>query len=147
MKVEGYTFAAIGVFLVVVDVAYWLLSKDPTGTTCILLSGMLAGLIAYYLMFTGRTGSARARRTSATPRSPTAPVRSASSAPFSYWPIMLAAAFATTSTGIFFGPWLFVIGFVSVAFTAAGLLFEYYVGKGAAAQAAAHSAEHGAFGH
>ena len=35
MKVEGYLFLFIAVFLAPVDVVYWFTSHDPTGTTAI----------------------------------------------------------------------------------------------------------------
>ena len=137
MKVEGYTFAAIGAFLVVTDVIYWFLSKDPTGTACLLLSGFLAGLIAYYLLFTANRLGPRPEDLG------DAEISDGAGdvgffAPFSYWPIMLAAAFATTTMGLFFGPWLFILGFFCVVVTASGLLFEFYVGAGAAARARAY---------
>ena len=38
MKIEGYVFAFIAAFLVPVTIVYWVLSQDPTGTTCLALS-------------------------------------------------------------------------------------------------------------
>ena len=42
MKVEGLLFALLSAFLLSITLVYWLLSRDPTGTTALGLSGGLA---------------------------------------------------------------------------------------------------------
>jgi hypothetical protein len=54
MKVEGYLFAFIAVFLGGVDVIYWFTSHDPTGTTALALGAGLGTLTGFYLLFTAR---------------------------------------------------------------------------------------------
>ncbi|HKE52030.1 MAG TPA: cytochrome c oxidase subunit 4, partial [Actinomycetes bacterium] len=38
MKVEGWLFTVIAVFLIPVTVVYWYASEDPTGTTALILT-------------------------------------------------------------------------------------------------------------
>lgn len=127
MKVEGILFAIYALFLAVVAGVYWLLSEDPTGTTCILLSGGLAFIIGYYLLFTARRMEARPED------KPDAEISEGSGemgffSPHSWWPIYLAAAFSVTMLGLVFGIWMIVVGVVLIGITASGFLFEYYVG-------------------
>ena len=50
-------------------------------------------------------------------------------APHSWWPILIAASFSTAAVGAaLWLPWLIVTGVVFVLASAAGLVFEYYVG-------------------
>ena len=127
MKVEGLLFAVYALFLFASSAVYWLLSRDPTGSVCILLSGGLAFIIAYYLIFTARRMEARPEDRA------DAEISEGSGemgffSPHSWWPIYLAAAFSVTVIGLVFGPWMVLIGFVGILITAGGFLFEYYVG-------------------
>ena len=55
MKVEGILFAGLAVFFGVSAAAYWVLSREPAGTTALVLSGGLGFIfIGYYLLFTSR---------------------------------------------------------------------------------------------
>ena len=127
MKVEGLLFAFMAAFLAVTTGVYYVLSHDPAGTTCLALSGGLAFIVGYYLMFT-------ARRIGARPEDRTDAGISEGSgevgffAPHSWWPLFAAAAFSTTVLGLVFGLFLFLIGALFVVIAASGFLFEYYVG-------------------
>lgn len=128
MKVEGYLFAGLTVFLVAVGAFYGVISDDEwVGTTCLVLSGGLALIIAYYLLFTARRMDLRPEDR------PDAEISEGSGevgffAPYSWWPIALAAAFTVTMVGTIIGPFLIVIGGVALLVAVSGLLFEYYVG-------------------
>ncbi len=127
MRVEGLLFGLLSVFLVAVAAVYWFLSYDPTGTTCIALSGGFAFIVGYYILFTARRMELRPEDR------PEAEISEGAGevgffSPHSYWPVALAAAFTTTILGLVFGPFLLVIGAFALAFAASGLLFEYYVG-------------------
>ncbi|HEU0100753.1 MAG TPA: cytochrome c oxidase subunit 4 [Mycobacteriales bacterium] len=127
MKVEGLLFALYAMFLVMASAVYWLLSFDPTGTTCILLSGGLAFIVGYYLMFTARRMEARPEDRADAEISEGAGEMGFFS-PHSWWPIYTAGAFSVTIIGLVFGPWLVLIGLAFLAVTVSGFLFEYYVG-------------------
>jgi hypothetical protein len=127
VKVEGLLFGVYSVFLIGTTAVYWLLSQDPTGTACLLLSGFLAFMIGYYLWFTSRRMEARPEDRG------DADISEGSGEmgffpPHSWWPIFMASAATITAIGTIFGPWLFLIGFVLVLITSMGFLFEYYVG-------------------
>ena len=127
MKVEGYVFAFIAVFLVPVTAVYWILSQDPTGTTCLALSIGLTFMIGYYLLFTARRMEARPEDR------PDAEISEGSGevgffAPHSWWPIALAGAFSVVMVGLIIGPFLVLIGTLFLVVSLLGMLFEYYVG-------------------
>ncbi len=128
MKIEGYLFGFIALFLVPVTIVYWVLSGDPAGTTCLALSIGLAFMVGYYLLFTARRMEARPEDR------PDAEISEGSGEvgffpPHSWWPISLAAGFTITNIGLIIGPFLVMIGLVVLAVSAVGFLFEYYVGQ------------------
>jgi hypothetical protein len=127
VKVEGLLFAVYAMFLVMASAVYWLLSEDPTGTTCILLSGGLAFIVGYYLLFTARRMEARPEDRADAEISEGAG-EMGFFPPHSWWPIYMAAAFSFTVVGMLFGVWMVLIGMAFLAVTVSGFLFEYYVG-------------------
>lgn len=127
MKIEGYLFAFIALFLVPVTAIYWLLSEDPTGTTCLALSIGLAFMVGYYLLFTARRMDERPEDR------PDAEIAEGAGevgffAPHSWWPLFLGIAFNVTLIGLVIGPFLAMIGGLFLTIAALGLLFEFYVG-------------------
>lgn len=127
MKIEGYLFALIGLVILPITVVYWLLSKDPTGTTCLALTVALPLMIGYYLMFTARRMEARPEDR------PDAEISEGSGevgffSPHSWWPISLAASFGVVLIGLVIGPFLVAIGTLFLVVALLGLLFEYYIG-------------------
>lgn len=127
MRVEGLIFALLSVFLLVISGVYWLLSRDPTGFTCILLAGGLGLIVGYYLLFTARRIDERPED-----REDAEIAEGAGEvgffAPHSWWPMLLAASAALTALGIIFGAFLIIIGSFALLVALSGLLFEYYVG-------------------
>ena len=127
MKVEGLLFAFLAVFLLAVSAIYWFLSHDPTGFTVLLLSGGLAFIVGYYVLFTARRMDLRPEDRE------DAEIAEAAGevgffAPHSWWPIILASAFTITTLGLVFGPFLALIGILFVVVATGGFLFEYYLG-------------------
>ena len=126
MRVEALLFGVYLVFLVIVAGIYWIFSEEWVGTVCLLLSGLLGGLVGGYLWFTGRRIDVRPEdRTDALIEEGAGEV--GFFAPHSWWPIALGAAASITFLGLLF-PWLGLIGLVAVLIGVSGLLFEYYVG-------------------
>jgi hypothetical protein len=127
MKIEAYLFGLLAVFLVPVSIVYWYLSRDWTGTTCLVFSVLFAFMISYYLWFTARRMEARPEDR------PDALIAEGAGEvgffpPHSWWPIALAAAFTVTVVGLVIGPFLAIIGAGFLVVALLGLLFEYYVG-------------------
>ncbi|MCW2585544.1 MAG: hypothetical protein JWN55_1060 [Frankiales bacterium] len=127
MKVEGLLFTFLSLFFLVSAGVYWLVSRDPTGFTCLLLSGGLAFIIGYYVLFTARRMDERPED-----RADAEIAEGAGEvgffAPHSWWPMILAATFTLTTLGLVFGMFLLLIGFVAVIVAAYGFVFEYYLG-------------------
>ena len=127
MKVEGALFALLALFFFTISAVYWLVSRDPTGFTCLLLTGGLSFIVGYYVLFTARRMEPRPEDR------PDAEIAEGAGevgffAPHSWWPIALAGSFTVTTLGLIFGPFLVVIGVLFLLTAVSGLLFEYYVG-------------------
>ena len=131
MKVEALIFNLVTVFCIVAGVIYGVWSREPIGTTALILSGGLTGLIGGFFWFVSRRIDLRPED------SKDAEIADGAGelgffSPASYWPLGIALSAATTGLGLaFFYPWLIAIGLVSVLATVGGLLFEYYVGQNA----------------
>ena len=127
MKVEGLLFAFLAVFLGTVTAVYWLLSRDPTGTTALGLSGGLAFIVGYYLLFTARRLDARPED-----REDAEIAEGAGEVgffpPHSWWPILLAGAFSIVGMGLIFGRFMLITGALAIAVAIVGFTFEYYLG-------------------
>jgi hypothetical protein len=125
MKVEGFLFAGIAVFLAGTDVVYYFNSHDPTGTTALALATGLGALVGTYLLVTARRMEPRPEDRDDSDISDGAGELGFFS-PYSWAPLWCALAAATCFLGIIFGWWLFFIG-ASFAVPAIGsMLFEYY---------------------
>jgi hypothetical protein len=127
VKVEGLLFAALAAFLGAITLVYWLLSRDPTGTTALGLSGGLAFIVGYYLLFTARRMEARPEDR------PDAEIAEGAGevgffSPHSWWPMLLAGAFSIVGMGLIFGPFLMVIGIGAIGIAVFGFTMEYYLG-------------------
>jgi uncharacterized membrane protein len=127
VRVEGLIFSLLAVFLLVVGAVYWLVSRDPTGFTCIVLAGGLGLMVGYYLLFTGSRIDERPED-----REDAEIAEGAGEvdffAPHSWWPMLLAGSAAIAAMGMVFGLFLTLIGVFLLLVSLAGLLFEYYVG-------------------
>ena len=125
MKVEGWMFAGIAIFLGGAAAVYWYLSKDPTGATALALCAGLAFLIGYYLLFTTRrlVGPRPEDREDGEIADAAGEIGHFS--PHSWWPLITAAAAAVAMIGLIFEPWLLVLGLAGCLFGGAGFLFEY----------------------
>ena len=125
MKVEGYLFAFIAVFLAVVDVVYWFTSKDPTGTTALALGAGLGTLVASYLLFTANRMEPRPEDLDDADISDGAGELGFFS-PYSWAPLWCGLAAALCFLGLAFGWWLFFIGAAFAIPAIGSMLFEYY---------------------
>jgi hypothetical protein len=127
MKIEGYLFVFSALFFAIMDVIYWLWSHDPTGTTALALTVGLAGLVGFYLLFTGRRTGMRPEDDKQGEIADGAGELGFFS-PHSWWPLFAALAAATAALGAVIGWWLLMIGMLAVILAAIGFVFEYYRG-------------------
>ncbi|MFC6238818.1 cytochrome c oxidase subunit 4 [Longivirga aurantiaca] len=128
MKIEGALFAIGTAFFGVVAIAYWFITKEIVGTTALALTGGLAFLVGFYLLFT-------ARRVGTRPEDdPLAVIEDAEPdygffSPHSWWPIAVAIATGITVMGLVFAVWLLILGVGLLLLSIVGFVFEYYVGE------------------
>jgi Cytochrome c oxidase subunit IV len=127
MRIEGYLFVFSALFFALMDVVYWLWSHDPTGTTALALTVLLAGLIGFYLLFTGRRVGPRPEDDKEAEIADGAGELGFFS-PHSWWPLFAALAAATAALGVVIGWWMLIIGMMFVVLAAIGFVFEYYRG-------------------
>ena len=98
------------------------------GAVCLLLVGLMTGMIGFYLGNTARKLDERPED------DPAGEISDAEGdygffSPHSWWPILIALSFSTAAVGAaLWLPWLIVAGICFVLASAAGLVFEYYVG-------------------
>lgn len=133
MRVQAFMFYGCAVFFLIVDVVYWFMSKDWTGTTALALSVGLAGLVGFYTHFTIRRLE-KARGGPLPEDDKEGEIAEAAGdlglfSPHSWWPLYVAAAAATTVLGLVFGWWLVLLGSAAVIMSSIGFVFEYYRGE------------------
>jgi hypothetical protein len=131
VKVESIIFNIIAFFCVVAAVVYGLWSREPIGTTALVLSAGLTGLIGGFFWFVSRRIDARPEdRKDALIADGAGELGFFS--PGSYWPFGLALSAALMGLALaFWYSWLIIIAGVALLITIGGLLFEYYVGQNA----------------
>jgi len=127
VKVEGYLFIGCAFFFGASDIVYWYFSKDPTGTTALALAVLLATLIGYYTLFTGRRLPERPED------SPEGEIDEGVGelgffSPHSWWPLFVGLGASTAAIGVAIGWWLFLIGMLATILSVIGFVFEYYRG-------------------
>ena len=131
MKVEAAIFNIIAVFCVIAAVVYGIWSREPIGTTALVLSFGLTGLIGGFFFFVSRRIDARPEDRKDAEIADGAGELGFFS-PGSYWPFGLALSAATMGLALaFWYSWLIVLAVVALLVTIGGLLFEYYVGQNA----------------
>ena len=131
MKVESLIFSGIAFFCIVAAVVYGLWSHEPIGTTALVLSGGLTGLIGGFFWFVSRRIDARPEDRKDAEIADGAGELGFFS-PSSYWPFAVGLSAALLGLALaFWYVWLLALGVVSLLITVGGLLFEYYVGQNA----------------
>ncbi|WP_328995180.1 cytochrome c oxidase subunit 4 [Kribbella sp. NBC_01245] len=127
MKAEAWLFGILTAFVVLVTPVYWFMSKDPTGTSALVMTFFLCLLVAFYLGATGKRMDARPED-----RKDAEIVEGAGEQgffpPYSWWPLWCGLTLAVIVLGVVFGWWLFIIGSGIGILTLSGFIFEYYRG-------------------
>ena len=127
MKLEGGLFAGGAVFFVVVAGIYWYLSGDPIGTTALALSGGLAFLVGFYVLYTSKRVYPRPEDRLDGEIDEADPEYGFFS-PHSWWPFFVGLTSFIVVLGLIFAVWLLVLGVVLLVLSLIGWLFEYYRG-------------------
>jgi cytochrome c oxidase subunit IV len=135
MRTEARIFQLVAVFLFVLAAVYGISTAhsrtglEPVGVAALILSGGLCGIIGTFFAFVSRRIDARPEDR------PDADIAEGAGelgffSPGSYWPLGVALAATLAGAGLAFVQlWLVIIGVVLILGSAAGLLFEYYVGQ------------------
>ena len=127
MKAEAWVFGILTAFVLLVTPVYWFMSKDVTGTSALVMTFLLALLVAFYLGVTGKRMDARPED-----RKDAEIVEGAGELgffpPYSWWPLWCALTLSVVVLGIVFGWWLFIIGSGIGIITLSGFILEYYRG-------------------
>jgi hypothetical protein len=127
VKASGFLMAGGAAFYGLIAVVYWFITKELVGSTALALTGALAFLIGYYLLFTSRRVGGRPED------NPTANIEDAEAdygffSPHSWWPISVALAVGLVMVGLAFAVWLLFLAVGLLMFTLIGFVFEYYRG-------------------
>ena len=129
MKIEAFIFGMSTVFFVLVSPAYWLLTKDWTGTSALVMTTLLVAMITLYLGFHAAKMDPRPED-----RKEAEIADGAGELgffpPYSWWPLWCGSALGVCVYGIAIHAWwLFIIGTFLGALALCGLVFEYYKGE------------------
>ncbi len=127
MKIGGLSFALGAVFFLLVGGIYYFVSGDEIGTTALVMTGGLAFLVAFYVLYTNKRldglpeDRANAEIDEADPEY-------GFYSPHSWWPLPVGFAAMLIALGFIFGAWLVVLGVSVLMIAVIGWLFEYYRG-------------------
>src|ERR1700712_3995911 len=125
MKIEGYLFAFLAAFLLIIGSGYLLWSGDWTGGTALLFAGGLGTILGTYLLFTASRMEPRPEdRADAEVDEGSGEIGFFS--PHSWWPLALAAGASILTLGAVFGRWLLIAGALITLVAVTGFVLEYY---------------------
>ena len=127
MKIEGRLFALGVVFFIPIAAIYWYLSRDPIGTTALAMSGALAFLVAFYVLYTAKRVYPRPEDRLDAEIDEADPEYGFFS-PHSWWPLPVAFGAFIIALGLIFAVWVIVLGVVILMLAIIGWMFEYYRG-------------------
>src|ERR1700744_1215597 len=135
MHIEARLFEFIAAFFFFVALLYGLMTNwfatagiEVAGTTALVLTGGLAFITATFFRFVARRLDTRPEDYEGAEISDGAGELGFFS-PHSWWPILVALSGSVAAVGIaLWLPWLIVAGVVFILASAAGLVFEYYIG-------------------
>lgn len=129
MKAEARIFIICTLFFSLVTPAYFLITSDPTGTSALTMTTLLAALVAFYLYY-------HASRMEPRPEDRLdAEIADGAGElgffpPYSWWPLWCASTLATMVFAAAYGAWwLLIIGAALGAVALSGWVFEYYRGE------------------
>jgi hypothetical protein len=128
MKIGGSLFALGSMLYIFLGVVYYFISGDVIGTSLLGLTGGLAFLIAFYVLFTSK-------RVGALPEdNEYALISDADTdygffSPHSWWPFAIGASTFVFILGFVFARWMMVLGLFALMMAIYGVVFEYYRGQ------------------
>ncbi|MGW0789432.1 cytochrome c oxidase subunit 4 [Streptomyces sp. NPDC002911] len=128
MKIQGKLFIWLSVFMLAMAVTYGVWSKEPVGTTALVLSFGLTVMIGFYLAFTANRVDAMAQDNKEADVADEAGEVGFFS-PHSWQPLSLAIGGAFLFLAVVFGWWLAYFSAPLLLIGLFGWVFEYYRGE------------------
>ncbi|MEU9094920.1 cytochrome c oxidase subunit 4 [Streptomyces sp. NPDC087901] len=128
MKVQGKMFLGLALFILVMAITYGVWSKEPVGTTALVLAFGLSVMIGFYLAFTARRVDALAQDNKEADVADEAGEVGFFS-PHSWQPLSLAVGGLLAFMGVVFGWWLLYFSAPMLLIGLFGWVFEYYRGE------------------
>jgi hypothetical protein len=128
VKIQGKMFMWLSLFFLAMAVVYGLWSKEPVGTTALVLSFGLSIMIGFYLGFTARRVDVGAQDNKEADVADDAGEVGFFS-PHSWQPLALAAGGAFAFMGVAIGWWLMYFSAPLLLIGLWGWVFEYYRGE------------------
>lgn len=128
MRIEGGLFGLGALFFIPIAGIYWYFSRDQIGTTALALTGALAFLVAFYVLYTSKRVYPRPEDRQLAEVEEADPEYGFFS-PYSWWPLGIGFGAFLIALGLIFAAWLVVLGFSVLLLALVGWLFEYYRGN------------------
>ncbi|MFD6534070.1 cytochrome c oxidase subunit 4 [Streptomyces sp. NBC_01335] len=128
MKIQGKLFIWLSVFILIMAITYGVWSKEPVGTTALVLAFGLSIMIGFYLAFTANRVDQMAQDNKEADVADEAGDVGFFS-PHSWQPLSLAIGGALLFMSIAFGWWLAYFSAPMLAIGLFGWVFEYYRGE------------------
>jgi len=128
VKIEGWLFALGAAFFIPLSAIYWWFSRDPVGTTALALSGGLAVIVGFYVLFTAKRVYPRPEDRIDGEIDQADPEYGFFS-PHSWWPLFIGLGAFIIALGLIFAVWVIVVGLTALLLALVGWLFEYYRGE------------------
>jgi hypothetical protein len=128
VKIEGLLFALGSAFYLAIAAIYWYFSRDVIGTTALALTGALAFLVAFYVLYTAKRVYPRPEDRLNGDIEEADPEYGFFS-PHSWWPLAIGVSAAIISVGLIFAVWIIVFGVFLLFMSLFGWMFEYYRGE------------------
>ena len=128
MKIEGLLFALGSAFYLLIAAIYWYFSRDQIGTTALALTGALAFLVAFYVLYTSKRVYPRPEDRLDAEVDEADPEYGFFS-PHSWWPLAIGVSATIIGAGLIFAVWIIVLGVFLLVLSLVGWMFEYYRGE------------------
>ncbi|MEU8890944.1 cytochrome c oxidase subunit 4 [Streptomyces sp. NPDC048442] len=128
MKIQGWLFIWLSVFILIMAGVYGVWSKEPAGTTALVLAFGLSLMIGFYLAFTAKRADSMAQDNKQADVADEAGEQGFF-APHSWQPLALGIGGAFAFLSIAIGWWLLFFSLPLILIGLFGWVFEFYRGE------------------
>jgi hypothetical protein len=129
MKSEAWIFAICFIFFALVSPAYWLIAGDWTGTSALVMTALLAGMVTLYLGVHAKNMEQPRPEDRKDGEIAEGAGELGFFPPYSWWPLWCGLTMGVCVYGLALQAWwLFIIGVAVGTIALIGWIFEYYRG-------------------